>query len=142
MPIVIAILMACLFAAETADDSKSEMAKLDGEWSYAFYQCNGDIIPQQQLDPLKQVTRNGKSTIYKNGQMCSKGKYTIDSSKTPKTIDYFDGGEKNATRLGIYMLDGDTLTVCTSIHSNERPTEFTSKPGSGYLLGIFTRDKK
>jgi uncharacterized protein (TIGR03067 family) len=140
MPIVFAILMACLFAAETADDSKSEIAQLDGEWSYVFYQCNGDIIPRQQIDPLKQITRNGKSTIYKNGQMISKGKYTIDSSKTPKTIDYFD--ENGQVRLGIYMLDGDTLTVCTSIHGNERPTEFTAKQGSGGSLIVFTRDKK
>jgi hypothetical protein len=42
---------------------------------------------------------------------------------------------------GIYELDGDTLRFCVAPPDKDRPTEFTSRKGSGYTLRVFRRVK-
>jgi uncharacterized protein (TIGR03067 family) len=65
----------------------------------------------------------------------------IDPAKEPKEIDLTRGeGDKKQTILGIYKLEGETLTICTS-SSGDRPDEFSSRPGGRCLLRVLTRDK-
>src|SRR4029077_11916499 len=42
---------------------------------------------------------------------------------------------------GIYQLEGDKLTSCVGAIDSPRPTEFSSKPGSGQTLRRFARVK-
>jgi hypothetical protein len=44
--------------------------------------------------------------------------------------------------LGIYKLDGDTLTICLEARGNERPTEFATKEGSVANLIVLKRVQK
>ena len=53
--------------------------------------------------------------------------YTLDPSTTPKSIDMTTGGR---TKPGIYDLQGDTLRLCMSENTDERPTAFDSQPNS------------
>jgi uncharacterized protein (TIGR03067 family) len=71
------------------------------------------------------------------------GGYTIDSSKTPKTID-FDiktGNDKGKKQLGIYKLDGDKLTiVAASAGETERPKTLEPEPDAGLLVIVLKRE--
>ena len=49
--------------------------------------------------------------------------------------------ENDKTKLGIYELDGDTYKFCLAPAGKPRPTEFTSKEGSGHSLGVSKREK-
>ena len=43
--------------------------------------------------------------------------------------------------MGIYQIDDDTRKLCFAPSGKDRPTEFSSKPGSGHFLVIFERVK-
>ena len=60
-----------------------------------------------------------------------------------KEIDIMDetGMKNDKTKLGIYELDGDTYKFCLAPAGKPRPTEFTSKEGSGHSLGVSKREK-
>jgi hypothetical protein len=43
--------------------------------------------------------------------------------------------------LGIYELHGDNYKVCFAPAGKPRPNELTSKPGNGYILQVWVRQK-
>jgi len=44
--------------------------------------------------------------------------------------------------LGIYELEGDGYRVCFALVGKPRPSEFTSKSGSGTILQVWEREKE
>jgi uncharacterized protein (TIGR03067 family) len=80
---------------------------------------------------------------HRGRQDVASGIIRIDSTKIPKEIDILDetGMKNGQTKLGIYELDGDTYTYCLAPPGKPRPTEFSSKEGSGYSLGVSKREK-
>ena len=57
--------------------------------------------------------------------------YRIDPSKTPREFDFHAGPvNSRADQLGIYAIDGDTLTICLDKSGLKRPTEFKTQPGN------------
>ena len=58
--------------------------------------------------------------------------YNLDPTKTPKELDLIalDGPFKGKAFPCIYLLDGDTLKVCTSQPGKERPKKFESAKDS------------
>jgi hypothetical protein len=43
------------------------------------------------------------------------------------------------TQLGIYKFDGDMFIDCVALGGKDRPKDFASKPGSGYVLIKYKR---
>jgi len=63
-------------------------------------------------------------------------KYTLNSSQTPKHIDTtheLDPG-KPIIQLGIYSLDGDTLTLSIASAEAPRPKGFSNKADVSFVL--------
>jgi uncharacterized protein (TIGR03067 family) len=126
------------------DAAKKEAARLEGEWSMVSGEANGQPMPPEFVKTGKRVAKNGETTISIGGQLYFKAKFTVDPTKKPKAIDYVmtEGFTKGKTQLGIYELDGDTVKFCFAAPGKDRPTEFTSKPGSERTLSVWKRDKK
>jgi len=132
---------------EAADPKPADPPKpseLDGEWSMVSGSANGSELPESMLRTGKRVAKNGETTVSLNGRLFFKAKYTIDASKKPAAIDYdmTEGPTKGQKQAGIYKLDGDTVTFCFASPGAGRPTEFSSKPGSGWTLSVWKREKK
>jgi uncharacterized protein (TIGR03067 family) len=61
----------------------------------------------------------------------------IDPGKAPATIDFVSPGGTRG--LGIYRLEGDTLTTCNSVVGDRRPEEFGSEPDRKQTLWKYRR---
>jgi uncharacterized protein (TIGR03067 family) len=73
------------------------------------------------------------------------GTVRVNPAAKPAAIDFLhsDGTLKGRSWLGIYRLEGDTLTVCdnASDMTKGRPAAFEATSGSGHVLITFTRAK-
>ena len=120
------------------------MAQLDGDWSMQSGEADGQSLPKEMVKSAKRVAKDGETTIMIGGQVYFKAKFSIDSTKKPKAIDYMmtEGFTKGKTHLGIYELDGDTVKFCFAAPGKDRPTEFTAKEGSQRTLSVWRRDKQ
>ena len=67
----------------------------------------------------------------------------VDATREPATIDVIpDGGPNRGERiLGIYKIDGETLTICMAVAGQPRPKAFKAEKGSGCTLQTFTHEK-
>jgi uncharacterized protein (TIGR03067 family) len=121
-----------------------EMARLDGEWSMVSGEADGQAMPAEMVKTGKRVAQDGEVTITIGGRVFFKAKFTIDPSKKPAAIDYdmTEGVTKGKKQLGIYKLDGDTVTFCFAAPGKERPAEFKSPAGSERTLSVWRREKK
>ena len=143
----VAITLSVLIAAD-AKPAKNELAKLRGTWLTVSLMSDGKTLVDEKTPPMP-----GHSTtlVYEGDQWMiqvgdktvAKGKFKVDATKTPNEIDVFDesGLMNEKTKRGIYQISGDTYRFCLALAGQARPTEFTSKPGSGHSLGVSKRAK-
>lgn len=139
-----------LFATLTpAQDAKKDLEALQGEWTLVSTE------PKLEPEEAYKLTIKGEQWTIRApsilGNAAAKTTIKIDPSKSPKTLDLTIriGDRELPPRLGIYKLEGNTLTVCQTIGKAERPTEFRStdlaeyrSTGKGYMLTVFRRTVK
>jgi uncharacterized protein (TIGR03067 family) len=130
------------------EPSKSDLDKLSGTWLTVSLVNNGKTLvdekdPPKEGPPTKLAYDGNKWMIKVGDKTVASGTFKIDSTKKPKEIDILDesGMKNDKTKLGIYELNGDTYKYCLAPAGKPRPTEFTSKEGSGHSLGASKREK-
>jgi uncharacterized protein (TIGR03067 family) len=144
------LLLAAITPVIAAGDTKEEAIKKDrqmyeGTWQIVSLEVNGE---KSKDDDARKITvineADGKWTIEVEGKVVLRGTSKIDPTRKPKEIDLTptEGDSKGKTALGIYEVGDKTRKVCIAEFSKERPTEFSSKPGSGHILAVFERVKK
>jgi uncharacterized protein (TIGR03067 family) len=142
------LLLAVVFLAGAADGAKDESAKdlekMQGDWAADSLVRGGFPLPADDARAYFRTVKDDQYTVSRYSKVVGKGTFKIDATKKPKTIDSqpADPTGKIKPVLGIYELDGDKLTICNAEPGKERPTEFTSKEGSGNSLTVWLREKK
>lgn len=126
-----------------AKPADPDLAKLQGKWKPIKIVSNelGEAPPAVVNDMAWEFVGNKFRGKDPGQEMKEVGKFTIDSSKSPKhiTMSGFDPGKgKEVEMLGIYELKGDTLTVCLS-DDGTRPTEFAAKKGGATGLLVLKK---
>jgi uncharacterized protein (TIGR03067 family) len=128
--------------------SKGDLDKLRGTWLTVSLVNNGRTLVDEKMPakegPTTKLVYEANKWIIKVGvQTVASGVFKIDPTKKPKEIDILDesGVKNDKTKLGIYEVDGDSYKFCLAPAGKARPTDFTSKEGSGYSLGISKREK-
>ncbi len=131
-----------------ADDAKKEQAgdakQMAGVWSLVSAERDGQPAPEEFVKSLRREVKDDEYALTRDGETLGKGKFKVDSTTKPKTIDFMptEGNAKGMTMLGIYELTGDNLKVCYAAPGKDRPKEFSAPAGSGNTLSVWKREKK
>ena len=135
--------------AAIADDSKDEAIKKDrkqieGTWRIVALEADGKKAMEEDAKKLTMVNGpDGTWSLRSEDKEISKGISTFDPTTKPKSIDFTptEGEGKGDQNLGIYEIGENTRTMCFAPPGKDRPTEFSSKPGSQRILIMFQREK-
>jgi clostripain len=118
--------------------AERELEKLQGEWTMVSLEQRG-VKTRDEVVGLMKLTVKGDQWIVSRQGQGREQKYTIriDPSQNPKTLDLTNNaGNREFASLGIYKLEGDTITLCRTTETGDidRPREFKTTPEEGILV--------
>lgn len=123
--------MAMAACTPSEDDVKNELLRFEGAWqAVAFQHGDGAQASEEEVKNIRLVIEGSEFKLTGKDYTIS-GTFTIDPTKTPKTIDVLiTSKDGRATKfLGIYQIQGERRKSCFSLEAKERPTQFTSETG-------------
>jgi uncharacterized protein (TIGR03067 family) len=114
------------------EDAVSKEIKLfHGSWkAVALQRSDGSKASDEQVQNTRLVVEGNKFTLTTANYKIT-GTFTVDPTKTPKTIDVTLGDGQGAKLLGIYEQRGDTRKSYFALPEKERPRQFGAE--SGYI---------
>ena len=126
---------------------KKEAPSIVGEWIGEKAVGGGKERPHPEGGFIFTFMADGKLKVKEGTDEKPDGAtYKLDTKKPPFTIDIIEEPGEKASMIGIFKIDGDTLTICISgakgAEDAERPTKFESPEGSRTILATFKRAKK
>jgi uncharacterized protein (TIGR03067 family) len=142
---LIAPVLGVLLVASVSDDAaKKDLAKFQGSWNLISAERDGKKTPQEEAKKITLTIQANQFVLRKDSVIISEGSLTLDPTKTPKEIDesITTGPNKGKTFLAIYEIDDKHHKICFAAAGKERPTAFSSIPGSGQLLQVWKRERK
>ena len=112
-------------------DATPDQEKMQGNWKIVHYEFAGeegiDVVGvEDTISGLKWLRPRRRTGEYQ---------LKLDSTKNPKWVNLSTERLGDKTLKGIYLLEGDKLTICYAYDPElPRPTEFKTMPGvKGYL---------
>ncbi len=126
-----------------ADDPKDKKpeAALDGTWTLASLEVNGQKVSEEAIANAIMTVKDGKYT-FKMQDESEEGVFKVDASKKPATIDLDikTGMSKDMKQLGIYEVKDGAWKLCLNEPGDGvRPTEIHANKDSKQLLFIFKK---
>jgi uncharacterized protein (TIGR03067 family) len=126
------------------DAAKKELKTFQGTWVLVSAVRDGKKPSDEKGIKLIITGTKYSLTQESSAVIGHRGTFLLDPAMKPKATDVTvtDGPDKGKIFLGIYELSSDDYKVCFASVGKDRPTEFSSKQGSGNLLQIWKREKK
>lgn len=142
----LALAAGLLLAADSPKDdaAKKDLDKLQGTWKLVSYETGGNKAGEEDLAGSKMVIK-GNKYAYTSADQDEEGTMKLDPGAKPAAVDLKieSGNDKGKDQVGIYKLEGDTLTFCFAHPGEkERPKEFSGREGSSNLVFVLKREKK
>ena len=119
-----------------------EFKKFQGAWEFVSLEVDGGKKPDQDFKKYSVVFQGDQWTVSEGTNIAAQTTIELDPRTDPKTIDVFPQPGKGMPIHGIYLFEGDQLTICDrGEDKGDRPSEFVTKPGAGFVLIVFRRIK-
>src|SRR5262245_60860344 len=138
--------LALLVAAPGPKDAPKKEPTIVGEWVGEKAVSGGMDLPVPKGGITITFTADGVLTVVEGARARpDAGSYKIDAKKDPPEIDLIPPDtKKEPTVLGIYKIDGDTLTLCFDRGGggDKRPKKFESAAGDSMIVMTLKRVKK
>jgi uncharacterized protein (TIGR03067 family) len=137
---VVAVVPRALAAADDATTVEAELKKLQGTWLIATFEQAG--TKKEATGNEEQLRIEGETfSLWHDGHLEEKGTIKLDLSRNPKAIDFqfLEGRRDGQTDPAIYTWEGANLKLCLVREGEERPTDFTTKPGEKRVVAIMRR---
>jgi uncharacterized protein (TIGR03067 family) len=144
-------ILACVFAlvaypAQAADAKKTDQELFQGVWEVVKSEQEGKESPGFVKDRSPTVAYKGGKYVFKaKGLGDEVGEFKLGPKAKPPTLDYTitEGAHKGTKQLGIYKLEGDTLTICLAEEGAKvRPSSFKTRAGAPeYAMFVMKRKK-
>jgi uncharacterized protein (TIGR03067 family) len=127
-----------------ADDPaiQVERKRFQGEWEMTASESDGAKLPAERFQAYRRSVKEDSYTIVidqPSGAVTIRGRFALNPQVMPHTIDAEP--ENGELMLGIYKLEGDTLTLCISRPGEPRPTEFAAGSGTRLTMTSWKRVK-
>jgi uncharacterized protein (TIGR03067 family) len=116
---------------------KSDADFIQGDWAVEDAIDDGNPLPAELRENVRFTVKGDKIDISLNGEVAFGGKFKLDSSKKPKTIDI--DGPDGMTLVGIYEINGEKMRFCVVESGKQRPKEFSGDAGTGAKLVTLKR---
>jgi uncharacterized protein (TIGR03067 family) len=130
-------------AADGPDDAEEVMKSLQGKWKLVALTVDGLELGKENYGKSVLIHDGKTQTIQINGE--DRGSFDVEvrPGAEPSEIDLssINGPSEGRKYPGIYKLEGDRLTVCTSRDPDRRPTEFASESGTRITLAVYERQE-
>jgi uncharacterized protein (TIGR03067 family) len=146
-PVVVCLLLVGFATAQDRREASAgrDAQDLQGEWQTIDFQTRGvtvrDMTNRWIIKDDQRIEFNFSGNWHSQE---SNVRFRLDPAKSPKQIDFVihwrEPDWKDLTLLGIYLLDGERLTICTN-NKGKRPTEFKSTNENGNTLSAYRRVK-
>jgi RNA polymerase sigma-70 factor (ECF subfamily) len=133
------------FASEAgAKPVRPDLKWLEGTWEVITSVVDGNMEMPQDGTKVWQTFQGDTFTIRRGDTITAKGTARVDTAGKLNLLDCTttEVGSKGRVLLSIFeRLPGGDLRLCTAFLGGERPTEFTSQPGSRRVLQTLRRVK-
>ena len=128
------------FMASADEASDAEVKKAEGTFVLVSGEFKGNDLPDSLTEVSTLTNKSGKHTAVV-GMIKIIGTHKLNPTKKPREIDSKDteGPYAGKSYKGIYTLDDTTFKVCFAPPGQDRPTEFTTKSGTGELIHCWKR---
>ena len=140
--VVLSMALMAVLGDSDADANAKDLEKMQGDWAVVSVVRDGVKEEDDNAQSLFRTVKGNQYTVFLFDKPVGSGTFKIDATKKPKTIDSFPANLAGKAMLGIYQIDGNTITTCYAAAGKDRPTEFSSKKGSEQTLMVWEREKK
>jgi len=122
---------------------QEELARLEGEWTLVSGMRDGQALPEDFVRIGRRLVEGNETTVLFGTQVYLKAAFALGVASDPKTIDYIvtAGDGRGESQLGVYALEGDTVTYCLAAAGQPRPKGLSLAPGAGGVVTVWKRKK-
>ena len=140
--VVLSMALMAVLGDSDADANAKDLEKMQGDWAVVSVVRDGVKEEDDNAQSLFRTVKGNQYTVFLFDKAVGSGTFKIDATKKPQTIDSFPANLAGKALLGIYQIEGDTITTCYAAAGKARPAEFSSKKGSEHTLMVWEREKK
>jgi uncharacterized protein (TIGR03067 family) len=142
--VVVAVTATSALSAPTLKDRPATDPDLVGDWVLKSLTHAGVPVPVRDVAAHTEFTADGERiSRNRNGIIVSTVRYSADRSRTPRALDVWTAGDGRVTLSGVYVRDGDVLTIYyVTDPTADRPAKLEAPAGSKVFMAVYERRRK